>query len=246
MNRNILWLKETDSTNEYVKRKLKAKEKIENKRCFFSEFQTSGRGQRGAVWESEKGLNLTFSCYYKPTGLKIEQMILLNKAIALLLLDYCSTYRLPDLKIKWPNDIYVGNEKLAGILIENTLVGTEIYESVIGVGLNVNQVRFNLEETRATSLSKILNQRFDLKELSISIANFFDQIDRYLKDTKCLEERYLLNMYRYNVQADFVDEQGFFTGKITGVDEQGKLMIELKNGALRKYEPKQVKFITTS
>lgn len=139
--KNLIQLNQTDSTNIHLTQ-LAQDNNLPEGTVVNAAFQTHGKGQRNNSWEAEKGMNITFSVLYKPHFLPLSKHFLLSKAISLGVFDYLNCI-CAEVKVKWPNDIYVGNKKIAGILIENSIKGNNIYQSVIGIGININQSNFS-------------------------------------------------------------------------------------------------------
>ena len=135
---NIISLEEVDSTNRYLKDYLLKDNNTIEGLVVVATNQHSGRGQKGNTWQSEQGKNLTFSIFIKP-NIQVQAQFLISKAISLGIVDFLNDVGLSELKIKWPNDIFCKDKKIARILIENTLKGNNVSNSIIGIGLNVNQ-----------------------------------------------------------------------------------------------------------
>jgi BirA family biotin operon repressor/biotin-[acetyl-CoA-carboxylase] ligase len=227
------------STNSYINQKLQ-KGQLKNGEVIITDNQTEGRGQRGNVWESQFGKNLTFSVGIFDLDLPIIEQFRLHFVVALALVKTINENTLVKATIKWPNDIFIGDKKIAGILIENNIRKSEIYSSVIGIGLNVNQLKF--ETINATSLAIETQQEHFLDEV---LASVLENIEHYLfrkEDKKALENLYLTNMYRLNCSATFEDEEGKFEGVIRGLDSFGMLQIEKQTG-LRTYNFKEVTYV---
>ena len=202
--------------------------------------QTGGRGQRGNDWESQPGQNLTFSVGIFDLELPITEQFRLHFVAALALVKTINEKTLAKATIKWPNDIFIGNKKVAGILIENIIKKNEIYSCVIGVGLNVNQLHFDV--FNATSLAIETNHEYFLDEVLVSL---LENIEHYLfrkEDKKGLENLYLRNMFRLNTPAFFEDNLGTFRGKIRGLNSLGMLQVE-KGSSISTYDFKEIKYI---
>ena len=206
--------------------------------------QTAGRGQRGNSWEASSGENLTFSLILKPFFLKASDQFQLNVAVSMGVFDFLSEFIDENLKVKWSNDIYVGDKKMGGILIENSLQGYKIGHSIVGIGLNINQTEFINE--RATSLRKITENplKYDLSEL---LKKLLENIEiNYLRiknnDYEELKIRYLHNLFRFNEYHYFKRNGQIFLGQIVGIDENGKLGIET-DGNLIHFDFKEVEFV---
>jgi BirA family biotin operon repressor/biotin-[acetyl-CoA-carboxylase] ligase len=214
---------------------------VEFGQVILADEQTQGRGQREALWVSEVGKNLLFSVYITLDNLSVTNQLTLMQYTAV---SVCST--LNDLgieaQIKWPNDIVVQGVKIGGILIENQLVGSKIVSSIIGVGLNVNQLKF--ENLNATSLREQLGieqNRIDVLEKVLNKLNdFFPYIEI---ESSTLNTLYLENLYQLNLISTYYCMQlGEFQGEITGVDPFGKLRVNYNNNELL-FEVKEIKFL---
>ncbi|MBD2752730.1 biotin--[acetyl-CoA-carboxylase] ligase [Spirosoma validum] len=209
-----------------------------------TDYQTAGRGQRGNQWEAKPGQNLTISLILKPTFLSASEQFWLNIAISLGIYDLLQPLAGDALRIKWPNDIYVGSQKLGGILIENTLHGYNIEWSVVGIGLNINQTEFSYPT--ATSLQKQapLPNSYDIAGLLSRLCETLEQ--RYLQlrsgQRDALKISYLQILYRYQEEHVFEREGTYFRGIIIGVDETGRLAIAEGN-KVRYFGFKEVIFL---
>lgn len=205
--------------------------------------QTHGKGHAGNSWWSEADKNLLFSLLLKPSFLSPEGQFDLSRMLCLalrdLLQEYCNSPA-----IKWPNDLYAGNKKIAGILIENSLQGNRILYSISGVGLNVNQTDFDSAIPSPTSLSLEKGCHFDIpfifQELLKHIENWYEK----LKDGKVDEIRqsYLDHLYKRGVWADFMDDNGPLRGKILDVLPGGELILQTEQGEERRYGFKEIEY----
>ncbi len=213
--------------------------------------QTLGRGQMGNQWLAEPNQNIAFTTVLYPNFLDAREQFHLNKAIALAVHDFFDgifdTYNAPHtsgLTVKWANDIYWGNEKIAGILIQNALTGSRLQHAIIGIGLNVNQLEFP-NEFNATSLKRILKKDFDLFSLVEQLSKAIEQ--RYLQlktgNFKKLHDEYLSKMYRFGIETTFQYPNGEpFRGTIMGVSAVGRLEILTTEG-VKSFDIKEVKFV---
>ncbi|MBN2165750.1 MAG: biotin--[acetyl-CoA-carboxylase] ligase [Marinilabiliaceae bacterium] len=239
-----IFLKETSSTNNKMKELIETSSPEE-----FSIIQTThqyaGRGQMGNCWESEKDKNLTFSIFLKPTFLPIQDQFIISKITSLAIIKSLEKFCIEKLKIKWPNDIYVDNKKIAGILIENSIMGKQLFNSIIGIGLNINQIIFSNNAPNATSLAIINNKTYDinpiLNDIVNNIINYYILIQQ--NKTSEIDKKYLQLLYRINENANYKDNSGIFNGIIKGVDSFGRLLIKTANNEIRCYEFKDVAFI---
>jgi BirA family transcriptional regulator, biotin operon repressor / biotin---[acetyl-CoA-carboxylase] ligase len=203
--------------------------------------QTSGRGQRGNSWESEPGMNLTFSLILKPTFLAIKDQFLLSIVACLAVHDYLKALLKRSVLIKWPNDILINEFKICGILIENQLAGDRFTSAAIGMGLNVNQTSFI--SPKATSIFKIAGSKVDHQQVLEGILSSIEV--RYLQlrnnNVTQLRNDYLSHLYRLNEASAFAADGRQFIGEIAGVDEQGKLRV-IVQGTEKIYDTKQIAF----
>ncbi|MDO9275455.1 MAG: biotin--[acetyl-CoA-carboxylase] ligase [Lutibacter sp.] len=241
---NIIKLNAIESTNFYLK-ELLVKNEVENYTVVSANYQSAGRGQMGATWHSENGKNLIFSILIKFDLFEIERQFYLSMAVSLGLLAAIRMHISPALFVKWPNDILAGKDKLAGILIENIVSGNFIKQSVIGIGLNVNQEQFPSSIGKVTSLKNITGRTFDtdslLETIVISIQNFTGYVER--KEFEQLKKLYLKSLYKFEIPAMFEAKNGvIFLGKIVDVLEDGKLVVESEDEKTRKFDLKEIKF----
>ena len=238
---NIIKLDAIDSTNDYLK-EISRTNTLYNFTVVTTDNQTKGKGQMGSVWKSEIGKNLTMSILIKDVLLNVNQIFDLNIAISLSVIEVLKEYSIPKLTIKWPNDIMSDNKKIGGILIENSFKTDNRIESVIGIGLNVNQKEF-LNLPKASSLSLISNLEYDLDEL---ISKIYLQIKRNYENliankTEFLWENYHQNLFKKGVPMPFEAENGTkFMGIIQGVTKEGKLEILLEDDSLKTFGIKEI------
>jgi BirA family transcriptional regulator, biotin operon repressor / biotin---[acetyl-CoA-carboxylase] ligase len=205
--------------------------------------QTRGKGQRGNGWEAEAGKNLTLSLLLKPSFLFVKDQFYLTIATSVGVHDFL-VERLGgemEIKIKWPNDVMVGDKKIAGILIENSLAGEQLQQSVVGIGLNVNQQLFSI----ATATSMVLESKNEF-DLSMELSFLMEKLEkRYLQlragKRSELKEAYLKNLYRIGEESTFVANGKNLIGKIEGVDESGKLKVN-SNGVVYYFGLKEISF----
>lgn len=207
--------------------------------------QTAGRGQQGNTWLSAANLNLTFSAIFFPTTYFIADSFYLNIISSLAVSETLEQF-LPSGKqvtVKWPNDIYIGNKKVSGILIENTLRGDKINSVVMGIGINVNQAVFDLPQ--ATSLIQEAGEEIDLQKLFVTLC---EAIEHYYllfeQESKTeLHDLYLQKLLGLNRVRSFSDTTGTFSGIIRGITAAGELRIEKAPGEMQNYSFKEVAFL---
>lgn len=234
-----------NSTNTFLK--LLAKEEgTSNWTIVTTEYQTKGRGQVTTNWESERGKNLIFSSLIKYSNFQVKHHFYLNCAISLGLINALKKFDIPQLMVKWPNDIMAGNKKLAGILIENSLSDNKIYQSVVGIGLNINQKKFSAALPKAVSMTQILNQKLDRNSILVDIINSVKEQINLLENNEFeqLQKNYESNLFKKNKTQMFEDKNKTkFLGIILGVSNQGMLRIETENRGIREYNFKEVAFL---
>jgi BirA family biotin operon repressor/biotin-[acetyl-CoA-carboxylase] ligase len=245
-------LPKIDSTNNYAKEMLANNSPIDGT-VILAEEQFAGRGQTGNIWQSKASQNITFSIIYQTKFLKATDQFWLNMAISLGVWSMVNSQWSIEsenkltTKIKWPNDIYVGNKKIAGILIENTIIGMYFNFSVIGIGLNVNQEKFS-DNINATSLKFILGHEINRHEMLCSLLLSIEKYFLILKENKLdqLKKEYLKNLFRFDILSRFKKDEIEFEGKIIDVDTAGNILIQTKNDSeclVEKFGFKEISFV---
>jgi len=229
LGKNLVFMPECHSTNSFAIQLCQQSSPIAEGTVVITANQTSGRGQHGNTWLAEPGKNLTFSVILKPTFLSINDQFYLNIFTSLAIHDYLRDKGCPNLSIKWPNDVYVNEKKICGILIENQLLGNLLCNTVIGIGLNMNQQEFEIH--RATSLSLTLDREFELQselEILLSMVEARYLQLRQNKLTVLLED-YLRAMYWLDELHTFSSNGHDFEGTICGVDQSGRLRVKISS-----------------
>lgn len=244
LGKKTIYLPTCHSTNDI------AAEIIQNKQVFdgtivITSDQTAGRGQRGNSWEALPGQNITFSLIVKPDFLNANEQFKLNIAVSLGIYSFLNQYVPDKLAVKWPNDVYVGDRKMGGVLIENTLSGSRIAYSVIGIGLNINQLSFSETNTRAVSL-RLATQSLDEFDIEKLIGELCENLEKYylqLKNGHSLKQKeaYLEILYRYQEYHYFSKNDTRFLGKIIDIAPTGHLMLEV-NGEVEYFDFKEISF----
>lgn len=206
--------------------------------------QTAGRGQRGHKWDSTPGENLTFSLVWEPSFLHVSQQFLISEAVALAITDTLAEYGI-EAQIKWTNDIYIGERKICGILIEHSLCGASLSRSIVGIGLNVNQTEFPQWVSNPDSMAVEAGCKFDVDEvfgrLYINLARRYEMLSA--GDYAAIRADYYGRMFRRDVGARFfIPEEGEVFGKIRGVEDNGALIVEIE-GLCRSFLFKEIEFI---
>jgi BirA family biotin operon repressor/biotin-[acetyl-CoA-carboxylase] ligase len=241
----IIKLNAIDSTNSFLKG-LVAHSHVENFTTVIADFQENGRGQQGSAWVSEPYKNLISSTLVKFSGFDITKSRYLNFAVSLAIFETLSAVDIPGLAIKWPNDILSGNKKICGILIENSIKGTEISSAIIGIGLNINQTTFPSALTTASSLKLLKNKNFEIDVLLNAILfRLQSKITRLQeKGFKELEIKYLSVLYKKNIPAMFKDSKNtLFMGIVYGISIAGKLQVKLEDDSIAEFGIKEIAFI---
>lgn len=233
------------STNSYLKDLVK-NEVLESFTVVSAEFQTKGRGQMETVWYSTEGSNLLFSILIKFQGVLAADQFYLNCAVSLAILEALKAYELPDLRVKWPNDIMAENRKLGGMLIENSVLRGQIRYAIVGIGLNVNEEKFPPELPKAISMYQILGKKTDRNVL---LQVLVEKIKLYAGlfesgGHKRLMKEYKENLYKFGRPAMFETAAGeIFMGKIIDIDPSGNLVLELQDETQRSFRFKEIKFL---
>ncbi len=240
----VIKLDAIDSTNDFLK-KLVQQQFVENYTIITANEQTKGKGQMGSTWNTEKGKNLITSILIKESVSNIEAIFNLNITIAVSIIEALNKQNINNLNIKWPNDIMAENKKIAGILIENSIKENDIIDSIIGIGLNVNQTNFeNLP--KASSLKNVMNQNFDVDEI---LENIFFQIEKNMERLKNNETDFLWKEYdRYLFKKgkptlfENVNQERFM-GMIQKVNTNGKLEVLLEDDSIQEFGIKEITMI---
>lgn len=249
MMKKIKWHRSESigSTNTYL-RDLNGGDPAYDYEVAVATFQTAGRGQKGNAWESEAGKNLLFSILAHPKNIKVQEQFYISQAIALAVSDSVIAAIGPGyaggVSVKWSNDVYWNDYKMAGILIENTLQGSTILDSVVGVGLDVNQEVFMSDAPNPISLKNITGRDFDIEALLGDITDrFIGYMEMGADERPKVDRLYRDRLYRREGYHRFRDEKGEFLACIEGIRPDGCLMLLTDDGQHRVYEFKQVQFI---
>jgi BirA family biotin operon repressor/biotin-[acetyl-CoA-carboxylase] ligase len=245
VGQNLVTIKQVDSTNSFLKNLLSNSKPVPEGTVIMAEEQYAGRGQQQNTWHSEPGKNLTFSLLLKPHFLSVGDQFDLNRAASLGVYDALQPILGDQLKIKWPNDIYYGDRKLGGMLIENTIQGGQLKDSVIGIGLNINQENFPPGASNATSVKQILQKDYDLTLLLSEICKYIEVYYLKLKAGQIdfVRNAYLSRLYWLNEVKRFESNDGVFNGSVKNVLPNGLLVIEDTNGRQLEFNLKELKFL---
>lgn len=238
----LIDLAETNSTNVYLRQLCDRREASEFT-VVVAGFQTAGKGQRGNSWEAERGKNLLFSLLLKPDFLPACQQFLLSQIVSVSIWEALEA-RCGDISIKWPNDIYWRDKKICGILIEHDMQGANLAQTVIGIGLNVNQEVFRSDAPNPVSLKQITGGELDcyelLRDLLRRMLAYYEALRR--GDTSAVVRRYDEALYRKGRLARYSDAGGVFRGRILRVEPNGLLVIGDEEGRERTYAFKEVSY----
>ena len=260
----MIELDEVDSTNKFLRHLDTPGDR--RMTLVTAEFQTAGRGADTNRWESARGENLLLSLRVMPSKLPVSRMFALSEAAALAVRDSLTPDPSPrrgenwqqkslpprgevggGLSVKWPNDIYYGDSKVAGILIENDLQGPLVQRSTIGIGINVNQRRFLSDAPNPRSLADIVGhdveRRFVLERFMESFTRYFRQIEGGNTEAiDALHETYKSHLYRLGEEHKYTDGMGVFVATLIDVEPSGHLILRDTEGTLRRYAFKEVRF----
>jgi len=240
---DTIFCKNAGSTNSYASAMIKSGHVSEGT-LIHTNFQSAGRGQKGSRWESEDGKNLLFSIILYPSFVSPADQFIISVFISLGISDFLTTFDC-EAKIKWPNDIYSGDDKIAGILIENSIAGNTITNSIAGIGLNINQEDFPAEIPNPVSLKILTGVDHDtglcLQKLAVCLDRRYKQV--ISGEWAELRNEYISSLYRFNQWCRFKSAGTIFEGRIVSVSEQGCLQIEKKQGNKIEFAFKEVEFV---
>ena len=241
VGKKAFFLPTCHSTNEMASVLLTKQEQL-NGTVIYTDYQSSGKGQRGNSWESAKGKNLLISIILETSFVEPADFFNLTIITSLAIHDVLSDYLNESFQIKWPNDLFFQDKKIGGILIENYIKQNRIEWCILGVGLNINQLKFH--EKNAISLAQICGQSFDREELTNVLLQRVEK--RYFQLEKgkieSMRKEYLSHLYWKEELHVFQSEGTFFNGRIISVEPSGKLKMEVEDGE-RLFDFKEVSFI---
>jgi len=238
----IIRTQQTASTNRHLLQ-LSNEEALAEGTVFVTENQTQGRGLANNLWESEPGMNLTFSIILYPSSVKISRQFILSKAISLAVYDFVSQY-VTNVTVKWPNDVYVADQKIAGILIENFTMEAYLTKTIAGIGLNINQIIFKSDAPNPVSLQQLTGKTYLLKEL---LKDLHERIaTRYrmiFENPEKLNSDYLNHLYRFGRMGMFSADGVFFEATVTDINDYGMLEITTSKGERKTFGFKEIVFM---
>ncbi|MEF9932045.1 MAG: biotin--[acetyl-CoA-carboxylase] ligase [Bacteroidales bacterium] len=257
-NLTIKWVDTIDSTNLQALREANI---APEGSVWIADFQTAGRGQRGNKWESVKGKNLTFTILFKPEFLHVSKQFSISEIVALGVCKYLINKGLTA-KIKWPNDIYVGDKKICGILIEHSICGDKLSVSIAGIGLNLNQIIFDSAAPNPISLLLLIGSSIEFdrkKELNLLLTYIFNLYEELKMGNEIkIKKEYMSLLYRFNEFHKFIEIDSSapanmpieqitagveIEAQIIGVDENACLVLKHKAGIVKSYAFKEIKYI---
>ncbi|MEM6379947.1 MAG: biotin--[acetyl-CoA-carboxylase] ligase [Bacteroidota bacterium] len=239
----LLHFPDLPSTNVYAQ-ELLSKSRPSEGTVIITDHQTAGRGQIGSSWQSEDKKNLTLSLILFPKFIAANAQFILSQAIALAVRAFIAQYCKAPVYVKWPNDVYVGNRKIAGILIQNTLSGKNIQSTVAGMGININQTIFDPSITNVTSLLQETQTEFNLSDLLPMLLQEIESFYLKLKNGRIdwIRRTYLSHLYQYQEWAMYQKKDGtVIKGQIVGVTPQGQLC--LQHQKTEYFDLKEIKFL---
>ncbi len=243
--KNIIFRSEVESTNNYAMQLVQ--DKAGEGTVVLTHYQNRGRGQCGNYWESEAQKNLLFSFILYPVFLEVDKQFYLSKIISIALTQVLEKY-IDNVSIKWPNDIYAGEKKITGILIENLIKGTKLDCSIAGIGVNINQEIFKSGAPNPVSLKQLTGRNYDIQEILHSFFVFFDDWYTLLKNKAFdeIDKVYFAKLFWRKGWHWYRANGRKFEAQITGTGEYGQLILKDKSGKFMKFMFKEVEFVLKS
>ena len=240
---NLLFFKNLSSTNTRAAELLR-KNNLPEGTIVYTNYQSSGKGYAGNSWESEDGKNLLISIVLFPSFINPEDQFQLSMTISLGICDFLKRY-VPSCTIKWPNDIYVNNDKIAGILVESSIMDSKIEYSIAGIGLNINQDNFTSGAPNPVSLLQLTGRKYDLNVCLNQLTTDLD--GRYKQliggNTGEIRKEYVSKLFRLNEWCEYKDLKANFKGRILTISDSGRIKIEKQNGEIAHYSFRELEFI---
>ena len=252
-----MYIKQTHSTSTLLREQYT--DDLPHLYTIRTDFQTAGRGQAGNSWESEEGKNLLFSSLLRYEGIYAADQWRLSMLVAVACWEVLAKYLPKDwLTIKWPNDIYYGDKKLVGILIENSLSGSMVDHTIVGIGMNVNQTEWLSNAPNPMSMKQITGQDYPVEQL---LSDWFSAMKSWeTRTTEEIKDAYMQHLYRRQGWHLYVErevsimptaiatdtEEGMFRAELMGITEQGELQLRTENNEEKTYHFKQIRFVIKS
>jgi len=236
----IIQLDTVDSTNNFAANLLSMGE-LAHGTVIMADEQTKGRGQRGSKWVTQPAMNLTASFFVQYDNLAVSKQMMINQWISLVIIDMLKKHKISG-KIKWPNDIFVNDQKIAGILIENQLSQNKVKSSIIGIGLNVNQVDFG--DLNATSIKQHTQNFIPVNEILMQLIESLNRLLKFIieEDVTRLKELYLLSLWKLNEEISCTVNGETTLVKILGTSDFGLLLMEI-DGKEKEFDLKEIQFL---
>ncbi|SHF73235.1 BirA family transcriptional regulator, biotin operon repressor / biotin-[acetyl-CoA-carboxylase] ligase [Mariniphaga anaerophila] len=242
-NQNFVVLSETDSTNNYANSLITAGKAVEGA-VVLSQYQTRGRGQRGNYWESDRGMNMLSSIILFPKFLPPCKQFYLSKIVSLALFNWLDP-KVSGVSVKWPNDIYVGKRKIAGILIETTIQGNFFHSAVAGIGLNLNQTVFSKELPNPVSLKELTGLDYNPETAVVEIRNilmgWYEKLQAGLVSE--IDAQYLQHLFRRNEWSQYAKDGKLLEARIAGIGEFGQLILKDRSENYSEHLFKEIEFV---
>lgn len=249
----IQFIPETDSTNIEMHRRMESRQ-LPHGYCIIADYQTAGHGQQSNHWESEKGKNLLFSILLHPTAIKPAEQFVITEIVSLSIREVLQQEIPDEIEIKWPNDIYVNDQKLCGILIENSICGNSISDSICGIGININQETFTGNAPNPVSLKNISRRNHDresiIRQIYTRILTLYETVANDItgntRDT--LHREYMSHLYHRQGTHTYcrADETDDFRARIQHIDHFGRLTLQLEDGTTETFAFKEISQIIGS
>jgi len=241
---HIIKLDAIDSTNAFLKQKSSV-DSIDDYTIVMANYQTNGRGQMGSLWDSQAYKNLIVSVYKDVSFLDVEDAFYISIVTSLSIIKTLQGFLIPKLSVKWPNDILSENKKICGVLIENVIKQDSLCESIIGVGLNINQTEFN-DFPNASSLKIISGTFYNLDEVLQTMISHLKNYFSVLRsgDLELLKAEYEALLFRKNKPSTFKDSEGVtFSGFIKGISNTGNLQVLLEDNIIKEFSLKELSLL---
>ena len=244
MNETFIHLNETHSTNSYLRELIMREKEQPEGTVVITDYQTAGRGQKGNSWESERGKNLTFSILLHPNHIPPGKQFILSQLISIAIVGVLKEYD-RHFTIKWPNDIYWKEKKIAGMLIEVDLTGSSLSNAIIGIGININQRHFKSDAPNPVSLTQITGKEHNLSELLEKILDsIVDEYNKYTPDNEEeIRQKYMALLFRNKGVYPYLYGEEIFNASIEGIEPNGQLILKKENGSIHTFAFKEISFV---
>ena len=243
MNETFIHLNETHSTNSYLRELIMREKEQPEGTVVITDYQTAGRGQKGNSWESERGKNLTFSILLHPNHIPPGKQFILSQLISIAIVGVLKKYD-RHFTIKWPNDIYWKEKKIAGMLIEVDLTGSSLSNAIIGIGININQRHFKSDAPNPVSLTQITGKEHNLSDLLEKILSIVDEYNKYTPDNEEeIRQKYMALLFRNKGVYPYLYGEEIFNASIEGIEPNGQLILKKENGSIHTFAFKEISFV---